>query len=65
MRVTAPARTIADVAAAGAAPDQVTAAVHAALARGMTTTTLLREAAKARGRRVQRLVEAALPGAAG
>jgi predicted transcriptional regulator of viral defense system len=65
MRVTTPARTIADVAAAGAAPDQVTAAVRAALARGMTTTTLLREAAKARGRRVQRMVEDALSGAAG
>ena len=65
MRVTAPARTIIDVAAAGGAPDQVTAAVHAALARGMTTPALLREAAQARGRRVQRLIEAALAGAAG
>lgn len=65
MRVTAPARTIADVAASGVAPDQVTAAVHTALARGVTTPSLLREAARARGRRVQRLVEAALPGAAG
>jgi predicted transcriptional regulator of viral defense system len=65
MRVTAPARTIADVAAAGVAPDQVTAAVHTALARGMTTPALLREAAGGRGRRVQRLVEAALSDAAG
>ncbi|MEO5965959.1 MAG: type IV toxin-antitoxin system AbiEi family antitoxin domain-containing protein [Candidatus Limnocylindrales bacterium] len=65
MRVTAPARTIADVAAAGVAPDQVTAAVHTALARGMTTPSLLREAASARGRRVQRLIEAALSGAGG
>ena len=65
MRVTAPARTIADVAASGVAPDQVTAAVHAALARGMTTPTLLREAAGVRGRRVQRLIEAALSGATG
>lgn len=62
MRVTAPARTIIDVAAAGVAPDQVTAAVHTALARGVTTPSLLREAARARGRRVQRLVEAALSG---
>jgi len=65
MRVTGPARTIADVAAAGVAPDQVTAAVRAALARGMTTSSLLRQAASARGRRVQRLVEAALSGAGG
>ncbi len=65
MRVTAPARTIADVAAAGVAPDQVTAAVLAALARGMTTPALLREAVSVRGRRVQRLVESALSGAAG
>jgi predicted transcriptional regulator of viral defense system len=64
MRVTAPARTIADIAVAGVAPDQVTAGVHAALARGMTTPPLLREAAALRGRRVQRLVEAALSGAA-
>jgi predicted transcriptional regulator of viral defense system len=61
-RVTSPARTIADVAASGVAPDQVTAAVHAALARGMTTPALLREATRVRGRRVRRLVEAALSG---
>jgi predicted transcriptional regulator of viral defense system len=62
MRVTSPARTIADVAASGVAPDQVTAAVHAALARGMTTPALLREATSVRGRRVRRLIEAALSG---
>jgi predicted transcriptional regulator of viral defense system len=65
MRVTGPARTIADVAAAGVAPDQVTAAVRAAVSRGMTTPPLLREAASDRGRRVRRLVEAALSGAVG
>jgi predicted transcriptional regulator of viral defense system len=64
MRVTAPARTIADIAASGLAPDQVAAAVRAALARDMTTPALLREAANVRGRRVQRLVETALSGAA-
>lgn len=63
MRVTSPARTIADIAASGVAPDQVTAAVRAALARGMTTPSLLRKAASARGRRVRRLVESALPDA--
>jgi predicted transcriptional regulator of viral defense system len=64
MRVTAPARTIADVAAAGVAPDQVEASVRAALERRMTTPALLREAAAIRGHRVARLVEAALAGAA-
>jgi predicted transcriptional regulator of viral defense system len=64
MRITAPARTIADVAAAGGAPDRVTAAVQAALDRGMTTPALLREAAAVRGRRVARLVETAMTGAA-
>jgi predicted transcriptional regulator of viral defense system len=64
MQVTSPARTIADVAAAGGAPDQVTAAVHAALDRGMTTPALLRDAAAIRGQRVGRLVEAALAGVA-
>jgi predicted transcriptional regulator of viral defense system len=65
MRVTSPARTIADIAAAGVAPDQVVAAVRAALARAMTTPELLRGAASTRGRRVQRLVETALSSAQG
>jgi hypothetical protein len=65
MRVTAPARTIVDVAAVGGAPDQVVKAVHTALARGLTTPSLLRDAARSRGRRVRRLVEAALTGQAG
>ncbi len=62
VRLTAPARTIADVTAAGMAPDQVSAAVSQALRRGLTTPALLREAARSRGHRVQRLVEAALAG---
>ncbi len=65
MRVTAPARTIIDAAAAGVAPDQVIAAVHAALERGMTTPSLLRAAARTRGGRVKRLLEAALSGRSG
>ncbi len=64
MRVTAPGRTIADVAAAGVAPDQVASAVQAALDRGMTTPALVREAAAIRGQRVRRLVESALARAA-
>jgi hypothetical protein len=60
VRLTAPARTIADVAAAGMAPDQVAAAVSQALQRGLTTPALLREATRSRGHRVQRLVEGVL-----
>jgi predicted transcriptional regulator of viral defense system len=62
VRLTAPARTIVDVAAAGMAPDQVSAAVRQALERGLTTPALLRQAARSRGRRVERMVEAALGG---
>lgn len=62
VRLTAPARTIVDVAAAGMAPDQVLAAVRQALRRGLTTPVLLREAARSRGQRVQRLIEVALAG---
>jgi predicted transcriptional regulator of viral defense system len=62
VRLTAPARTIVDVADAGAAPDQVTAAVHASLQRALTTPALLREAGRTRGRRVQRLIEESLSG---
>jgi hypothetical protein len=63
VRLTAPARTIADVAAGGMAPDQVSAAVSQALRRVLTTSALLREAAHPRGHRVRRLVEAAIAGA--
>lgn len=63
VRLTAPARTIADVAAAGLAPDQVSAAVNQALRRGLTTPALLRGAARSRGHRVKWLVEAAVSGA--
>jgi predicted transcriptional regulator of viral defense system len=62
VRLTAPARTIVDVAATGMAPDQVAAAVRQALTRGLTTPALLREAARSRGRRIAHLVEAALAG---
>jgi predicted transcriptional regulator of viral defense system len=63
VRLTAPARTIADIAAAGMAPDQVSAAVSQALRRGLTTSALLSEAARPRGHRVRRLVEATIAGA--
>ena len=62
VRLTGPARTIVDVAAAGVAPDQVAEAVSQALRRGLTTPALLREAARSRGHRVQQLVETAFAG---
>lgn len=62
MRLTAPARTIADVAEAGVAPEQVVRAARQALERGMTTPARLREAAHGRGRRVEQLLEIALAG---
>ena len=60
VRVTGPERTIVDVAEVGVAPDQVVAAVHSALDRSLTTSSRLRDAARTRGRRVQRLIDQAL-----
>lgn len=60
VRVTGPERTIVDVAEVGVAPDQVVAAVHSALDRSLTTSSRLRDAARTRSRRVQRLVDQAL-----
>jgi predicted transcriptional regulator of viral defense system len=62
MRLTGPARTIADVAEAGLAPDQVVRATAQAIDRGLTTPSRLREAVLGRGRRVGQLVEVALAG---
>ena len=60
IRLTAPARTIADVAQVGLAPDQVVRAAREALDRGLTTPERLRASARGRGRRVERLIEDAL-----
>ena len=60
VRVTAPARTIADVAESGTAPEQVVAAARQAIDRSLTTTEKLRNAARGRGQRVERLIEQAL-----
>jgi predicted transcriptional regulator of viral defense system len=62
MRLTGPARTIADVAEAGLAPEQVIRAAAQAIDRGLTTPSRLREAVMGRGRRVEQLVEIALAG---
>jgi predicted transcriptional regulator of viral defense system len=60
VRVTAPARTIADVAESGTAPEQVVAAARQAIERGFTTRERVRSAARNRGKRVERLIEQAL-----
>ena len=62
MRLTGPARTIADVAEAGLAPDQVVRATAQAIDRGLATPSRLRDAVMGRGRRVGQLIEVALAG---
>ncbi|MFQ5922446.1 MAG: type IV toxin-antitoxin system AbiEi family antitoxin domain-containing protein [Anaerolineales bacterium] len=54
--VTAPARTIIDAAASGIGPEQITAAIAAALQRGMTTRAQLLKAAQESGRRAKSLI---------
>jgi predicted transcriptional regulator of viral defense system len=60
VRVTAPDRTIADVAESGTAPEQVIAAARQAIDRGLTTREKVRNAARSRGQRVERLIDQAL-----
>ena len=60
MRITSAGRSILDAAEAGMAPEQVIAAVHQALDRGMATERRLTTAAAERGGRVERLVTRAL-----
>jgi predicted transcriptional regulator of viral defense system len=65
VRLTAPARTIADVAESGTAPEQVFRATQQAIERGLATPELIRKAARHRGRRVEKLIETALAGTGG
>jgi predicted transcriptional regulator of viral defense system len=60
VRVTSPARSIADAAAAGASPEHVIAAARQALARGMVTPAQLERAAGLRGPLVERMIRRAL-----
>ncbi len=60
VRLTAPARTIVDVAEAGTAPEQVVFATRQAMERGLTTAARVRAAARSRSRRVRDLIETAL-----
>ena len=60
IRLTSPARSIIDSASTGVAPEQVAAAARDAVARGLVTKRVLERSARARGKRVGRLVEEAL-----
>ncbi|HET6201646.1 MAG TPA: type IV toxin-antitoxin system AbiEi family antitoxin domain-containing protein [Planctomycetota bacterium] len=60
LRLTSPARSIADAAGRGLAPEQVALAAREALRRGLVVRSRLLAAARARGRRVARLVESAI-----
>jgi predicted transcriptional regulator of viral defense system len=60
IRLTSPARTIVDAAAAGTAPEQVEMAIRQAVRRGLLVPSQLHALAKERGRRVAQLVEGAL-----
>jgi predicted transcriptional regulator of viral defense system len=60
MRVTAPGRTILDIAEVGAAPEQVEAAVRQAAERGWIDPEDLRRRAALRGGRVAGLIDRAL-----
>lgn len=63
IRVTSPARSIADAAAAGTSPEHVVAAARQALTRGMATRAQLERAARRRGPAVLRVVREAVEGA--
>jgi predicted transcriptional regulator of viral defense system len=60
IRVTSPARTIADAAEAGTGPEQVEMAAAEALASGQTTERRLERAVSKRSKRVQQLVQSAI-----
>ncbi len=64
VRLTAPARTIVDLAEAGSAPEQVAGAIRQALQRGLTTPQRLHEAAKQASPRVVEVIQGAIPGPA-
>ncbi len=60
MRVTGAARTIADMARTGLAPDQLSTAVRQAIARGLTTRDQLLSAAYKQGTRASQLIRSLL-----
>ncbi|MGH2558965.1 MAG: type IV toxin-antitoxin system AbiEi family antitoxin domain-containing protein [Thermomicrobiales bacterium] len=60
IRLTSATRTILDAAEAGTGPEQIELAVKQAIARGLTTRTLLQQAAQERSQRVVGLIAGAL-----
>ena len=60
IRLTAPVRTLLDVAETGMAPEQVERGVREAVRRGLATPDQLRQGAQTHGKRVQRLIATAL-----
>lgn len=60
LRVTSSARSIADAAEAGTAPEQVVRAAREAIERGLASHAQLRAAARGRGSRVEGLIQRAL-----
>lgn len=60
IRLTAPVRTLLDVAEGGIAPEQVERGVREAVRRGLTTPNHLRQEALRHRKRVQRLIATAL-----
>ncbi len=60
IRVTSPARTIADVAATGMSSDQVALAIRQAMTRGLVTRPVLKSAARQSSRRARAVIEGAL-----
>jgi predicted nucleotidyltransferase component of viral defense system len=64
IRLTSPARTIVDVAEAGAGPEQVSTAIRQALRRGITTPERLHDAEFKASQRVVDLIQDAIPGPA-
>lgn len=65
MRVTSPARSIADAADAGVSPEHVQVAVREALDRGLTTRRRLLRVADSRGGRAKTIIERAVEGRSG
>ncbi|MGH2531573.1 MAG: type IV toxin-antitoxin system AbiEi family antitoxin domain-containing protein [Thermomicrobiales bacterium] len=60
IRLTSATRTILDAAEVGIGPEQIELAVRQAIERGLTTRTLLRQAALERSQRVARLIAGAI-----
>lgn len=65
IRITSPARSIADAAAAGESPEHILAAARQALSRGMVTRDQLERVARGRGGSVEQIIRQAGEGKSG